>query len=91
MGGGDSEVTRDDDAGAARVRELPARAPCAASAKRHALHTEASHRFERGADVGRVLPAVLDRAAALIAELAGGTVLAGPRRRLPEAPPSRAG
>ena len=38
------------------------------SAKRHALHTEASHRFERGTDVGAV-PQVLDRAAQLIAEL----------------------
>lgn len=46
------------------------------SSKRHALHTESSHRFERGTDVSAV-PEVLDRAAALMAELAGGTVLAG--------------
>lgn len=46
------------------------------SAKRHGLHTESSHRFERGTDVGAV-PEVLDRAAGLIAELAGGTVLVG--------------
>ncbi len=46
------------------------------SAKRHALHTESSHRFERGTDVS-VVPEVLDRAAALIAEVGGGTVLAG--------------
>jgi phenylalanyl-tRNA synthetase beta chain len=46
------------------------------SSKRHALHTESSHRFERGTDVGGV-PWVLDRTAALIAELAGGKVLAG--------------
>ncbi|MBS1149468.1 MAG: phenylalanine--tRNA ligase subunit beta [Myxococcaceae bacterium] len=46
------------------------------SAKRHGLHTESSHRFERGTDVSAV-PAVLDRAAALIAELGGGTVRAG--------------
>lgn len=42
-------------------------------AKRLGLHTDASHRFERGAD-----PAICDeasrRCAALIAELAGGTV-----------------
>ncbi len=46
------------------------------SSKRHALHTESSHRFERGTDVSSI-PEVIDRAAALIAELAGGTVLEG--------------
>ncbi len=46
------------------------------SAKRHGLHTESSHRFERGTDVSAV-PAVLDRAAALIAELGGGKVRTG--------------
>lgn len=46
------------------------------SAKRHALHSESSHRFERGTDV-HAIGEVLDRAAALIVELAGGTVLAG--------------
>jgi phenylalanyl-tRNA synthetase beta chain len=37
------------------------------------LHTDASHRFERGADPQATV-AALDRAAALIAELAGGRV-----------------
>lgn len=46
------------------------------SSKRHALHTESSHRFERGTDIN-VVPEVLDRTAALIAELGGGTVLKG--------------
>ena len=46
------------------------------SSKRHALHTESSHRFERGTDVSAVLE-VIDRAAALIVEVAGGTVLKG--------------
>ena len=46
------------------------------TAKRYGLHTEASHRFERGADVEMARQAI-DRAAALIAELAGGEVLAG--------------
>ena len=46
------------------------------SSKRHGLHTEASHRFERGTDIEAV-PLALDRAAALIAELGGGTVLKG--------------
>lgn len=43
------------------------------TAKRHGLHTEASHRFERGTDIDGV-PWALDRAAALIAELSGGQV-----------------
>ncbi len=46
------------------------------SAKSHGLHSESSHRFERGTDVHAV-PRVLDRAAALIAELSGGRVLQG--------------
>src|SRR5262249_2487632 len=46
------------------------------TARRHALHTEASHRFERGMDVNAI-PAALDRSAALIAELGRGTVLKG--------------
>lgn len=46
------------------------------SAKRLGLHTEASHRFERGADPG-MLDAAVDRAAALIVELAGGEVSRG--------------
>ena len=40
------------------------------------MHTEASHRFERGADPEGVIPA-MDRAAQLIAEIAGGEVAAG--------------
>lgn len=47
-----------------------------ATAKALGMNTEASYRFERGADPGAVL-AALDRAAALIAELAGGTVCKG--------------
>lgn len=47
-----------------------------ATAKAFGMNTEASYRFERGADPGAVLPA-LDRAAQLIAELAGGTICAG--------------
>ena len=44
-----------------------------ATAKALGVSTEASYRFERGADPGVVL-AALDRAAQLIAELAGGTI-----------------
>lgn len=46
------------------------------TSKRLGLHTESSHRFERGADIGMV-PIALDRAASLMAELAGGIVASG--------------
>lgn len=46
------------------------------TSKRLGMHTESSHRFERGADI-EVLPKALDRAAFLIAELAGGSVANG--------------
>lgn len=46
------------------------------TAKRLGLHTESSHRFERGADIGMV-PMALDRAASLIADLSGGIVARG--------------
>lgn len=46
------------------------------TAKRLGLHTESSHRFERGADIGMV-PVALDRAASLMAELAGCSVHSG--------------
>lgn len=46
------------------------------TSKRHGLHTESSHRFERGADID-MIPVALNRAASLIAELSGGQVLSG--------------
>jgi phenylalanyl-tRNA synthetase beta chain len=46
------------------------------TAKAHGMHTEASHRFERGADI-EMAPLASDRAAGLIAELAGGEILRG--------------
>jgi phenylalanyl-tRNA synthetase beta chain len=46
------------------------------TAKRHGLHTESSHRFERGIDIDGVVRA-LDRAASLIVELAGGVLAKG--------------
>ncbi|HHJ53159.1 MAG TPA: phenylalanine--tRNA ligase subunit beta, partial [Caldithrix abyssi] len=46
------------------------------SSKKLGLSTEASQRFERGADPNGVLRA-LDRAAQLMAELAGGTIVTG--------------
>ncbi len=46
------------------------------TSRRHGLHTESSHRFERGVDYAAV-PAVLESAKALLAELAGGRVVHG--------------
>ncbi len=75
MGGGNSEIS------AATVNILLESAyfnPYAIrrTSKRLCLHTESSHRFERGADVNVVI-AALDRAAALIADLAAGKVAQG--------------
>jgi phenylalanyl-tRNA synthetase beta chain len=75
MGGGDSEIS----AGTSRVLLESAwfqPGSVRRTSRRHGLKTEASYRFERGADPGMVIPA-LDRCAALIAELAGGTVRPG--------------
>lgn len=75
MGGGDSEIS----AGTTRVLlESAWFAPGSIrrTSRRQGLKSEASYRFERGADPGMVIPA-LDRCAALIAELAGGTVRPG--------------
>ncbi len=46
------------------------------TSKRLGLHTESSHRFERGADI-QMVPKALDRAASLIAQLANGSVANG--------------
>ena len=43
-------------------------------AKRHGMHTDASHRFERGADWG-ITPVACDRVAELILETAGGELV----------------
>jgi phenylalanyl-tRNA synthetase beta chain len=44
------------------------------TAKRHMMHTDASHRFERGADWG-ITPLACDRVAELILETAGGELV----------------
>jgi phenylalanyl-tRNA synthetase beta chain len=75
MGGLDSEVTdatRDILIEGAHFDRRRVRA----AARRFGLHTDASHRFERGADP-EICAEAVGRAAALIAEEAGGTVLAG--------------
>ena len=75
MGGADTEIgggTRDVLLEAAHFDPLAVRR----MARRLGMHTEASHRFERGADP-EMPPVAVDLAAALIAELAGGTVCRG--------------
>ncbi len=75
MGGAASEVT-----GATRDVLLESAwfdpASVRSTAKALAMHSDASHRFERGVDP-ELQARAAERAAALIAELAGGTVLAG--------------
>ncbi len=46
------------------------------TSKSQGMHTEASHRFERGADI-QMAPLALDRAATLIQKIAGGDILTG--------------
>lgn len=46
------------------------------TSKRLGIHTESSHRFERGADID-MIPAAIDRAADLIQRLSGGEVREG--------------
>lgn len=77
MGGGNSEITD----GTTRVL-----LECAyfdprgvrRAARRHGLHTEASHRFERGVDWGDTAW-VLARATSLVSKLAGGVAVRAPR------------
>jgi phenylalanyl-tRNA synthetase beta chain len=75
MGGASSEVT---DKTTRVLLECANFQPATVrrASKRHALHTESSHRFERGCDIGNI-GTVIDRAAALIAELGGGSVREG--------------
>jgi len=75
MGGADSEVTEKTTRLVIESANFLA-SGVRRTAKRHTLHTEGSHRFERGADIDAVVPA-LERAAQLIAELSGGTVASG--------------
>ncbi|MDE0482327.1 MAG: phenylalanine--tRNA ligase subunit beta [Candidatus Poribacteria bacterium] len=75
MGGYDSEITEttcDVLLESANFQPSSVRA----AAKKLGINTEASYRFERGADPEAVIPA-LDRAAQLIMELAGGTICEG--------------
>src|SRR5258706_10686571 len=81
MGGRDSEVgsaTRAVLVESARFDPATIRR----AAKRLGLHSEASHRFERGVDPEGTLYA-LDRAVALLGEVAGGRPLRGGGHRSP--------
>jgi phenylalanyl-tRNA synthetase beta chain len=75
MGGAESEIgetTVDVLLEAANFDALTVRR----AARKLGMHTEASHRFERGADP-ELPPLAIDYAAALIAEMTGGTVCSG--------------
>ena len=90
MGGADSEVT---DATIDVLIESAHfdRKRVRAAARRFGMHTDASHRFERGTDPEGCLEAA-SRAALLIAQIAGGKVLAGAiDRRLESYPEVRKG
>ncbi|HTQ81576.1 MAG TPA: phenylalanine--tRNA ligase subunit beta, partial [Thermoanaerobaculia bacterium] len=76
MGGLDSEVTAETTDVLLESAHFD-RQLVRATARQLGLHTDASHRFERGVDPEGCLKAA-DRAAALFAELAGGTVLGAP-------------
>lgn len=88
MGGFDSEVTAETVDILLECAHF--RAPVVRrSAKKLGMHTDASHRYERGADPGACAIAG-ERAAAMIAELGGGTLSPGKvelRRLLPGWPP----
>ena len=75
MGGANSEV---HDGTTTVVIESAYFAPSSVrrTSKEHGLHSDASTRFEKGVDPERVVAAA-ERAAQLMAELAGGEVLAG--------------
>lgn len=75
MGGEDSEIS---DSTCAVLLESAWFDPVSIrrTSKAHGMHTEASHRFERGADI-EMARVALNHAAALIAEMAGGEILRG--------------
>lgn len=87
MGGEDSEIS---DATTSVLLESAWFDPVSIrrTSKAQGLHTEASHRFERGADIN-LAPMALDRAALLIADLAGGEILRGMVGVFPGAKPRK--
>ena len=75
MGGFDSEIT--DETVDVLLESAYFHPPSIRkTSKALGMHTEASHRFERGTDPEGVIPAI-NRAAQLIAEIAGGEICSG--------------
>ncbi len=75
MGGADSEIRNDTENVLLECAYFSPRG-VRRTARRHGMHTESSHRFERGTDWGGV-ERVLERAKALLARYAQGTVVRG--------------
>ena len=75
MGGASSEIQPDTKRVLFEVAYFDPRG-VRRSARRHGMHTESSHRFERGVDPGDVAQ-VLEDAVAMTLRLAGGTRAAG--------------
>ncbi len=75
MGGGDSEITASTKRVLLECAFFDSRT-VRRSARRHGLHTESSHRFERGVDHGDTADA-LAHAVALTARLADGIAIPG--------------
>ncbi|MEO5928340.1 MAG: phenylalanine--tRNA ligase subunit beta [Candidatus Kapaibacterium sp.] len=85
MGGENSEIT-DDTVNVLLESAFFNPSSIRRTAKRLGISTDASFRFERGADINNTIYAV-NRAAQLIAGLAGGEVLAGPLDIYPDPSP----
>ncbi|NLE85397.1 MAG: phenylalanine--tRNA ligase subunit beta [Myxococcales bacterium] len=75
MGGADSEI-QDDTTDVLLECAYFVPQGVRRTARRHGMHTESSHRFERGTDFGAI-DLVLQRAQLLLCELAGGRVVPG--------------
>jgi phenylalanyl-tRNA synthetase beta chain len=75
MGGASSEIQNDTKRVLFEVAWFEPRG-VRRTARRHGMHTESSHRFERGVDPGDVAQ-VLDHATSLTLSLAGGTAAKG--------------
>ncbi|MEI7894598.1 MAG: phenylalanine--tRNA ligase subunit beta, partial [Myxococcales bacterium] len=73
MGGGESEIASSTRRVLLECATFDPRS-IRRSSRRHGLHTESSHRFERGVDQGDTELA-LARAASLVAQLAGGAAV----------------
>ena len=77
MGGGSSEISSSTSRVLFECAYFDARG-VRRSARRHGLHTESSHRFERGIDWGDTR-AALSRATSLVADLAKATAFGRPQ------------